>query len=1316
MRRKIRSFLRRDNQNRGSGGTAVPVGSVERPPAGNAEGRPTVAPSNSAPLDAAKSATPSVPTPASTPAPDPPRTVQTQSEQHAGQAPDRPKPPQPYASNSGLWNEALGALPKPEMRKLIEEHIGVQSHNVKDLAGDIQSKIDAAFKSQQHDSRTSHVLENAISVLKMFASAVDVAVSYDPAHAALPWALVRSVIVFLASGSELKDHLLTAMAMVVSLLVQCDTYQQLYMAPDFVLRPREAQLGKLKESIVLAYVKSQTLLVIAIQQGQRKTRLIAAPFKLGGIQSCIDELAKCEKQLVQVAEDCEKLCNASLRSNVQELQTLKDSFHEIAREHINLVLETIGEEEQRKVLEWISPILYGKHHARVKEARTSDTCEWLLAHEKFREWEGASSSVILWLQGSPGAGKTFLASKVIDYIRARPKSSREGLAFFYCDRNEEQRRKALSILRSYVRQLATTLGNPEFIRKRLQDLYREKWLYGSDLSTTDCIEQLVDLVSLYDQTTLVLDALDECELDSRREIIEAIELLFKSGNSVKVFISSRPDRDIRNRFIHRPNIEIQATDNEKDIQKFINEEISKHENWAHMAPDLRKNIISTVFTKSQGMFQWVFLQIKEILLLETEAAILDRLGKLPADLETAYDEIYGKIKARHKDDRALADNALKWVAAACQPLESYELLSIIRIDLKEDTFHLYEAISESQLLHLCNNLLVLDSMREVWRFSHLSVTEYFENNHWSLVMTHRHCASVCLKALLTVQPGWNTSNWSDDSEDEEGSVYEVTRSSENRDIQMRQLNGHLRANRRLQGYARKYWMTHIENQEIWEADPRLSSLLKSFLGTPGRSSLQYRKWFADAQIDEVGDFDDLRPVSIALFAIYRFSFRNILHDWWEDPKLDLSLRNKNGLNALAIAAKYGHKQNCENLIRLGIDVNLTLRTHRGSALAEAVADGQADMVKFLVKKAQANVNLHLPGGYGSALVAAAASSDEGPEIVQFLVQAGADINQQLQAGDYGSALAAATTPRGSKRLESVQYLIKAGADINQQLQAGEYGSALAAAAATGMTVNQKIVKHLIKAGADINQQLQAGEYGSALTAAAARGRSWRHIVQYLVKAGADINQQLQVGQYGSALAAAACTADDNLETVQFLVQAGADINMQLRAGKYGSALAAAAAFGNRETAQLLIQARADINLQLRTGKFGSALAAAVAMAQVTVLEYFVQLPTVDVNQQILHGGYGGSALAVAAYWGREDYADILIKAGADVNLKIENGPFRTALQASQVNVPKICYGKVGTLKKIWMRLKRAKLSWQNCCDDMAHRRKSSLEHQIIVIS
>ncbi|KAL6411722.1 integrase core domain protein [Ilyonectria robusta] len=312
----------------------------------------------------------------------------------------------------------------------------------------------------------------------------------------------------------------------------------------------------------------------------------------------------------------------------------------------------------------------------------------------------------------------------------------------------------------------------------------------------------------------------------------------------------------------------------------------------------------------------------------------------------------------------------------------------------------------------------------------------------------------------------------------------------------------------------------------------------------------------------------------------------------------------------------------------------------GSALAAAAYRGKTETVKFLVQEAATDVNMPLQcGDYGSALAAAA---DWGwTETVKFLVkEAAADVNLPLQSGDYGSALAAAAV--SYEGTETVKFLVPEGSKVNILLQSGNYGSALAAAAYGGRI---EVVKFLVQeAAAELNMPLQSGHYGSALAAAANWGRI--EIIQFLIQEGAKVNMLLQSGDYGSALAAAADWGWT--ETVKFLVQeAAADVNMPLQSGRFGSALAAAAYWGRIETVKFLVEE--------------------AARGWTQIFKFLVKGAAVDIHQEIRCGRYG-SALAAAAYWAWKACAEVLIEAGARVNLRPENRPFGNALQASRADV------------------------------------------------
>jgi hypothetical protein len=158
------------------------------------------------------------------------------------------------------------------------------------------------------------------------------------------------------------------------------------------------------------------------------------------------------------------------------------------------------------------------------------------------------------------------------------------------------------VLRAFVRQLSSTASEKHSIQKRLQEYYNECRLKASGPTMGDCKKLLLELVNIYPRTTLILDALDECEKHKRLELIEILDhLLDKASNPVKIFISSRPDGDIKERLKDRANIGINANDNQDDISRFVSSEIIKHRRWGIMSADLKSQIVKTLQQQSQGM-------------------------------------------------------------------------------------------------------------------------------------------------------------------------------------------------------------------------------------------------------------------------------------------------------------------------------------------------------------------------------------------------------------------------------------------------------------------------------------------------------------------------------------------------------------------------------------------------------------------------------------------------------------------------------------------------------------------------------------------
>ncbi len=120
----------------------------------------------------------------------------------------------------------------------------------------------------------------------------------------------------------------------------------------------------------------------------------------------------------------------------------------------------------------------------------------------------------------------------------------------------------------------------------------------------DCERLLRQFVQGYPQTTLVVDALDECSADSRTKFVALLDELVAASccGPVKVFVSSRLDDDIRQRFASGPNVGIRATENGGDVARFVEAEIERHPHWRKKLPDaLKLEIVAALTERSDGM-------------------------------------------------------------------------------------------------------------------------------------------------------------------------------------------------------------------------------------------------------------------------------------------------------------------------------------------------------------------------------------------------------------------------------------------------------------------------------------------------------------------------------------------------------------------------------------------------------------------------------------------------------------------------------------------------------------------------------------------
>jgi hypothetical protein len=115
------------------------------------------------------------------------------------------------------------------------------------------------------------------------------------------------------------------------------------------------------------------------------------------------------------------------------------------------------------------------------------------------------------------------------------------------------------------------------------------------------------------------------------------------------------------------------------------------------------------------------LQIRELLKLEREALIRDRLGKLPKDLKATYNEIFESIMCQDDGKPEIAIRAMRWVMCSTDPFYPHELVAAACQDPYTDEPNMVD-VDIHFVLSACQNLLEMRAGEIA--FSHLSVQEY----------------------------------------------------------------------------------------------------------------------------------------------------------------------------------------------------------------------------------------------------------------------------------------------------------------------------------------------------------------------------------------------------------------------------------------------------------------------------------------------------------------------------------------------------------------------------------------------------------------
>ncbi|RKL00716.1 hypothetical protein BFJ68_g12582 [Fusarium oxysporum] len=823
------------------------------------------------------------------------------------------------SNSSCLWAKARENLPADVRDWLASLEQGIQ------LNATGTEQIDALIKQtaqkQQELGRTSHkfkkYFDNIIRWLDKFKGIGDVVSSFDPVHAALPWAAFRFILQAILAEREQADTVLELLASTPHFVFSGRVLEMVYTQESMHIGGTQNEvklsqqgLDNLREELIKLYSALLSALKYCyfISSQHKVKRKATAIFNSSELVSIHEDLEAQHKKVIDRGEDCRKILSHTLsRKSLDLLRSIQPSLTEIG-DRVRELLVRIDESERRETLKSISSILYRAHHEEVSGKRTVGTCEWILKKEKFIRWEESDSSVTI-LYGNPGAGKTFLISRVVDYSIEKAEMS-EAVAFFYCKREEENRRNPQDILRSILRQLSTPVKEVEGkrIHVSLKDLPNRLALNGTTFDVSTCESLIGRLIEDYSKTTIILDALDECNRNTREELMRVLKNLTNGSSKLRVFISSRHDEDILRHFEGTPIMEIQATDNEEDISSFVEDRLFRDSRWADLHLELQDDVEAGFRKKSLGMFLWVALQVDQIrrLRIWNETNIREQLKILPTGLKGAYDVVWNQMQEMSSYEEQLARRALQWVLCAFKPLKTAELSLMMQIDIESGNTDPNVVFTPETIQSICGNLLVYDRQSKVWRFSHLSAREYIEKHHYSMLEAHHHVAICSIKLLeryLLWDPPYKILRI-------EPLVWVAAPNRSDPDGPCVKFTGRCR-------YIVEYVLWHAHELDSPKCrHVELSNLLHNFFEPISQGSSYFQAWrglavsmdsMADRLVRKILGYSSLQTSSTPLQVMSIHGLFHIVRDLWERAGGELNVFPRLSPSPLTLAIMYGHE-------------------------------------------------------------------------------------------------------------------------------------------------------------------------------------------------------------------------------------------------------------------------------------------------------------------------------------------------------------------------------------------------------------------------
>jgi hypothetical protein len=405
--------------------------------------------------------------------------------------------------------------------------------------------------------------------------------------------------------------------------------------------------------------------------------------------------------------------------------------------------------------------------------RSRQAGRWVFENPKYISWRESPGSSLLKITARPGCGKTTLAAHISQQIRTEDPAGAQAsgnsdpnsamLYFFFHKSNHEVDRTAAAALRSMVTQLVQQLPNLlPTVLWRYNSLSQRGSFEWSVENLLGLADGMIGQTPRYTKLHIILDAIDECEDESRLTILDWIQGLVDDGAdgsaapTVKVIITTRPDESVADQLSRFPTLEVTDSDTKDDMRTLIRHRMVDFSSHRHLDPEVTSRITQFLEDNAYGMFLWVVLIMEELARRDerlTDEVIASKLSQIPVTLVSTYEALIQCPPPSRKNEMW---RIIRWLIYGRRGLTLAELETAMCLETGTLRWHDFAG----DLNFLCGSLIRFDGARGEINLIHQTARDFLKrfveeakphdigDVQMDPVESHKHLAEICIKYLL----------------------------------------------------------------------------------------------------------------------------------------------------------------------------------------------------------------------------------------------------------------------------------------------------------------------------------------------------------------------------------------------------------------------------------------------------------------------------------------------------------------------------------------------------------------------------------------